>query len=242
MGIATRTLDFFLSVKTTVVLLLGLVIFMVAGAFVMPMREEYASINAIPLLKWLGQTPVSATWWILGSAVLLTVLALNTVVCGARSLFKRPAGRHWLWVLAPQIVHLGFLLMLLGHLVSSVGGISGSLMARDGTMVNLRDGLVMRISGLDVTLSPKGYPLDWRASVQYMDSSGQSLGSAVLRPNKPSFFRGYGVYLKHVKPYPMKSAHIEISREPGAVWALGGGLVFLLGTIALVGHKMAREK
>jgi cytochrome c biogenesis protein ResB len=35
---------------------------------------------------------------------------------------------------------------------------------------------------------------------------------------------------------------LEVSREPGAVWALVGGILFMTGTIALLVLKMKREE
>jgi len=60
-------------------------------------------------------------------------------------------------------------------------------------------------------------------------------------PNKPVFHKGVGVYVKDLRAYPNKMVLLEVSREPGAIWALLGGILFMTGTIALLVFKMKRE-
>ena len=62
-----------------------------------------------------------------------------------------------------------------------------------------------------------------------------------LSPNSPSFYKGLGIYLKDIQPYPLKAVLLEVSKEPGAAWALVGGILFMLGTITLLILKIKRE-
>jgi cytochrome c biogenesis protein ResB len=240
-AIANKVLEFFLSLKTSVVLMLGLLFFFVAGALVMPVHPAFETINSVPLFEWLRDAPTGATWWLLGSIALLAALVANTLACSIESLIKKRSGRQWLLVISPQVIHIGFLLMLLGHLVSASGGFKANMFALEGTRASLPNGVVVKVNKLDIKLSPLGFPLDWRADIEYQ-RDGKVVKSDYSAPNRPSFFEGYGVYLKQVRPYPMRAALIEVTREPGAPWALGGGVIFMLGNIALVGLKMSREK
>jgi hypothetical protein len=43
-----------------------------------------------------------------------------------------------------------------------------------------------------------------------------------------------------MRPFP--AALIEVSREPGAIWALVGGLFFLAGMITLLILKIKKEE
>ena len=61
-------------------------------------------------------------------------------------------------------------------------------------------------------------------------------------PNKPSIYKGLGVYVKDLRAYPEKMVLLELSREPGAVWALIGGILFMIGTIMLIILKWKRDK
>jgi len=240
-NIGNKVLGFFLSLKTTVVLMLGLLMFFVAGALIMPVHSAFESITWVPLFEWLSEAPLSASWWLLGSLALLVALVLNTLACSIDSLIKKRSGRQWLLVIAPQIIHIGFLLMLVGHLVSGLSGYKEMFPFQEGTMVRMPGNIILKVSQIDVTLTKEGYPIDWRAAVDYIDN-GKLVKSDYMAPNRPSFFRGYGAYLKQVRPYPIKAALVEITREPGAPWALGGGVVFMIGTIVLVGLKMSREQ
>jgi hypothetical protein len=239
--IAHRVLDFFLSLKTTVVLMLGLLFFFVAGALVMPVHQSFRTITELPMFEWLQDAPLGASWWLLGSLALLVALVINTIACSIDSLIRKRSGRQWLLVISPQVIHIGFMLMLLGHLVSATDSFKGTLIAQDGTSAKLPNNIVMRVSDINVTLTERGFPLDWRAKVEYFDGDTLLKGD-FMAPNRPSFFRGYGAYLKQVRPFPVKAALVEVTREPGAPWALGGGVVFMIGTIALVWLKMSREK
>jgi len=239
--IAHRVLDLFLSLKTTVVLMLGLLFFFVAGAVVMPVHPAFRTITGLPMFTWLAHVPIGASWWLLGALALLSALVINTIACSVESLLKKRSGRQWLLVISPQVIHIGFMLMLLGHLVSGIDSFKGGFIAEEEASVGLPNGLVMVVGDIDITLTDRGFPTDWRASVAYFDGN-KLLRSDLLAANRPSFYRGYGTYLKQVRPYPVKKAVIEVTREPGAPWALGGGIVFMLGTIALVWLKMSREQ
>lgn len=63
----------------------------------------------------------------------------------------------------------------------------------------------------------------------------------MIRPNSPSFQDGFGIYIKTVQSEPFPAALIEVSREPGAFWALVGGVLFLTGMITLLIFKVKRE-
>jgi len=63
---------------------------------------------------------------------------------------------------------------------------------------------------------------------------------AVIRPNEPLFHEGLGIYLKHVELYPVRTAVIEIHREPGAGWALAGGILFTVGNMAILALRRGR--
>lgn len=236
-----KALDFFLSLRTALWLLIALLCVFLYGSFVMPSKAEFQDINAVPLFKWLGQNPPSATWWLWGAIGLLSLLAANTIFCSIESLIKKRRGRHWLLVISPQIVHAGFLFLLLAHLLSSVGGSKSGAVAHEGATLMLPNGLLFRVNALNVDVGAQGHIRNWRAEVEYF-AGGQKLKTDYLAPNRPSFYKGLGVYLKDAQAYPVKACLLEISREPGAPWALAGGIIFAVGTLALFALKSIREE
>jgi cytochrome c biogenesis protein ResB len=68
------------------------------------------------------------------------------------------------------------------------------------------------------------------------------LSKDTLRPNSPSFIEGMGLYIKTVRFEPFPVALIQVSRDPGAPWALAGGGLFLIGMISLLLLKIRREE
>lgn len=235
-----RILNFFLSLRTAIWLLLALVFMLLFGSIIMPGRQELLSINSMPLFDWLNENPLGITWWLYGAMVLLSLLTANTVICSIESLIKKQQRQNLLLVISPQVIHIGFLFVLLAHLLSSSGSFKGNAVAYEGVSLTLPNGLTLFVKGIDVDIDTQGYIKDWKAEIEYI-SNGQKVKEDFLRPNVPSFYKGFGIYLKDIQPYPVKTIMLEVSREPGAVWALVGGLLFMFGTITLLMLKIRKE-
>jgi cytochrome c biogenesis protein ResB len=130
--------------------------------------------------------------------------------------------------------------MLIAHLSSAVGGFKTFAVAAEGTPLEMPDNSVLQIKGIAISFDSYGYLYDWAVDVEYWDN-GQVLKKERLMPNKPVFHKGVGVYVKDLRAYPNKMVLLEVSREPGAIWALVGSILFMTGTIALLVFKMKRE-
>lgn len=235
-----KILDFFLSLRTTIWLMLTLLFIFLYGSFTIPLRPEFASINSMPLFDWLRDNPAGITWWLYGSIALLSLITANTIVCSIESLIRKHEYRTWLLVISPQIIHIGFLFMLLAHLLSSTGSFKGSAIAYEGSRFILPNNLTLKVKDIIIDIGPSGYISDWTTNIEYL-SDGSKIKGDYLKPNSPSFYRGLGIYLKDIQAYPFKAVLLEMSREPGAIWALIGGILFMLGTIMLIILKIKRE-
>jgi hypothetical protein len=240
-GILKKILAPFLSLRTAIWLLLIQLLLLLYGAFAMPAQEEFEAINSAALFSWLEKTPPAVTWWLWASVLVLALLALNTLACSIESVMRKRRGRQWLMVVSPQVIHLGFMFMLLAHLLSSAWAAKGVVGASEGMVIALPGEVELKVGAIDMKLSPNGFPLDWRADVEFY-SGGKKAKEDFLAPNRPSFYGGFGVYLKNVRLFPVRAALIEVNREPGAVWALVGGVLFTVGTVLLVGLKVMRER
>jgi len=230
------------SLRLSLWLLAAQLMLFLAGAIQMPLSEYYRSMNTMPLFEWMRIAPPVTSWWLWASVAVMVLLALNTLFCGVESIFRKGAGKQWFQVLPPQAIHAGFLLMLAGHLASSAGAMHEQYPMREGSAVMIPGGYYMRLGEVELDLAPMGYPLDWRARLEYYSSAGDLMERGVAAPNRPSFpasLGGLGVYVKQAA---YGGALMEVHREPGTLWALGGGALFTLGTIALTGLKMRREK
>lgn len=240
MKIFRSVLVFFLSLRTTIILLLVLLCLLLYGSFVMPLNEEFQLLNVAPLLQWMMNNPFRITWWLWASLCILSLLTINTFSCSLESLVKKRESRQWLLMLSPQVIHAGFLFILLAHLLSAYGSFKGMSFVSRGTMLQLPDGLTVLFDSINADVDASGYLREWSAEVKYFQQ-GRQIASDVIEPNSPSFRNGLGIYIKTVRfdPYPV--ALIEVSREPGAPWALAGGILFLAGTSTLLVLKVRRE-
>ncbi|MBK5273507.1 MAG: cytochrome C biogenesis protein ResB [Desulfuromonadales bacterium] len=229
---------FCVSIELCLGLLLCICVAMAVGSF--SLKGDYAAaINAVPLLIWLREVPVGTSWWLWLTVVLLALLVLNTILCSVETLRFRWRRAGMMSLFAPQLIHAGFLLIVLAHLQSASGGYMQQLEVVEGMLARLPDGRPFGVAGLDVVMSPMGMPI--RFSGELATNPSNPAERVTISPNHPWFSGGYGVYIKQAEGYPSKRALLEIHREPGAGMALAGVLIFTLGNILLV-YLRSRSK
>jgi hypothetical protein len=239
-AIAKKVSAFFFSLRTAIWLFTALLLLLLFGAILMPLKEEYQSMTMLPLFQWMAENPVRITWWLWAAVPVLTLLTANTLFCSIESVVKKRGTRKWLLVISPQVIHIGFLFILLAHLLSSYGSFRGMAYAREGTVIRLPNGLNVLFGEIKANVNPAGYIEDWSAKISFFKGNRQ-VASSVIRPNEPAFEEGLGIYLKTVRMEPFRAAVIEVSREPGAPWALAGGMLFLAGMVTLLMLKIRME-
>ena len=208
--------------------LISLVILALAAGSFSPGSSEAAGMNEMPLLLWLREAPLSLSWWLWLALILMAVLALNTVVCSVDALRKK--GRS----IAPHLMHLGFLFVALAHLLSARGGFKETLPVREGNSLTFPGGeraVVERIDGVEGAM---GMLAEYGVRMRLDDKVQQ------VRPNHPLFHDGFGVYVKDVELGPAPAALLEIHREPGALAALVGALLFVAGNAMLIARRRKR--
>jgi hypothetical protein len=235
-----HTLGFFVSLRTTLWSLLFLLIMLLGGACIMPLKEEFQSIHSLPLFGWMKEQPLGITWWLWASVGLLSVLTANTLFCSIESVIRKRRNAQWLLLISPQIIHIGFLVILLAHFLSAMGSFKGMAVAREGASFNLPNNTTLQVRSITISVDSYGYVSDWAVDVAYL-SEGRMVHEELLMPNRPSLREGLGVYVKDLRASPEKTVLLEITREPGAPWALAGGVLFLSGTVMLVLLKTGRE-
>lgn len=235
-----KMMQIFISVRTAMWLTAALICLLLYGSFVMPSHEEFLGLHTVALFDWMREMPVSITWWLWSSIALLALLSANTIVCSFDSIFRKKEARKWLLVISPQVMHVGFLLILLAHLLSSYGSFKAITFAYRDSAFMLPNNLEVRFNQVDAAVDASGYVTDWSADVEYF-KNGVSVARDRILPNEPSLRDGIGVYIKTVKMSPFPVAMIEVSREPGAPWALAGSALFLAGMVSLLALKITRE-
>ena len=234
MAILKHIMNFFLSLRTSLWLLGLLLLLFFAGAVIMPGSPEFQDIHSVPLFQWLRQQPAGVTWWLWGMIGVLAILAVNTLFCSAESLVTKQKISRFLLLISPQVIHAGFLFMLLAHLMSAAGASQELAAATEGSEVRISgDDTVVRVRDIDMDLDYYGYISGWKVDIEYM-SGGKVLRSDTVRPNSPSVHMGYNINIKDLMAHPRKAVLLQINRDPGALWALTGGILFMAGIISLV--------
>jgi len=229
--------NFFLSLKTTVWTLLAFIVVFFAGSYLMPARREiFGPMNEMLLFSWLGEVAVRApgsTWWFFLSLALLLLLTLNTIVCSLQSIRGKWARKDFLLRVAPQVVHVAFLLILFAHLLGAGWGYRLSGMLPEGAATRIPGDRVLHLQALRAQQDPAGYVRSWQASVAIY-RNGERLAEGVLAPNHPLFHEGTGIYLKSFELAPSPAAFLLVHRDPGALWALAGGILFIIGSAVIL--------
>jgi len=217
------------SLDLSIGLIAGVIILLAVGSLTV---TEQSGINDLRLSHWLGRVPLSHSWWLLGGIVILALLVVNTVVCSVDDMAERIGKVPLVRVLAPHLVHGGFLLVILAHLVSALGGEKDGGQVYPGMTVTLPDSSLLRFDRIDVTTGPYGMATDYAAQITHTTATGAVQGT--ICPNHPFFAGRYGIYLKHAEGGTPPVAIVEMHVEPGGGAALAGGLLFTVGTLLLL--------
>jgi cytochrome c biogenesis protein ResB len=211
------------------------------GSVLMPAREEFQSLHTVPLFQWMTDNSPGITWWLWAAIGAISLLTVNTLLCSIDSVVKKKSARQWMLVISPQVIHIGFLFILLAHFLSGYSSFRGTAVVYENAGLRLPNGNDVLFRKIEVDTDTMGYIQDWSADIEYF-RAGRSLRSDRIRPNSPSFQDGLGIYIKTVQLQPYPAAMIEVSKEPGAVWALIGGILFMLGMITLLLLKIKKEE
>jgi len=236
MKILKYILNFFLSLGTTLWFLGLLLLLFFVGTFIMPGNNAFQLLHSMPLFEWILEQPIKDTWWLWGIMGVLSVLSVNTLFCSVESIIKKRKVTHWLLLISPQIIHIGFLFMLLAHLLSAFGAFQRNANVMEGTGIRISSDTILRVDKIDIDIDYYGYVTDWKVDVKYI-SGDEILQTDRIMPNTPSVFKDFNVNIRNLKPYPQKIALLQMNREPGAMWALAGGILFIIGIVILIALK-----
>jgi cytochrome c biogenesis protein ResB len=235
--------NFFLSLKTTVWTLFALICLFFIGAYVMPVyRDTFATMNDDILLNWVKSTAasdLSLTWWFFAAVAGLVLLTINTIVCSFQAIKGKWKREDFLLRISPQIVHTGFLCILLAHLLGAVQGYKISGLMPERAAAPLPENRSLYLQEIRAQTDASGYIRDWAARV-FLYENNQPVKSGVLGPNQPLFYKGTGVYLKSLSFESGPAAVLLVTKDPGAGWALAGSVLFMLGTLTLLILKLRK--
>ena len=194
--------------------------------------ELFADMDAQVFAGWFarkGFAEPAPTLWLYGLLLATALLAVNAACCTFDRLVQIFRGTFAVRRLLPHVMHLAFLGVILSHLVSAVYGdrIPGVAIPQGGFAAVGGTGWVLRLDRFDAVMAPRGYPIDFSATVTlFRDTSPVARG--VVRTNAPLFHEGYGIYIRKfgTTPWGVPYAVFDANRDPGATAILAASLLF----------------
>ncbi len=221
-------IKFFRSLKTSLWLMGVSILLYVLGSFFIPQHLDiFSEINDMPLMEWLNRNrgEMGVAFWIPALIVLMALLAANILVCGYDSLARGVPYGLSVETLAPQVLHLGVVLVLFGHLISAASGFREdvplhphepqTVRGRRLELVNLE---FLKMRGEDSTRWRIGLLIDGR--------------SATVEPARPYFHERTGYFARSASQKQGR-ALIGIVYDPGVIWEVAGAILFLFGGAGL---------
>jgi len=196
-----RVWNFFASVYLTVVLAALICLVAVWGS-VLSVRypQFYRAFDQevlLPFLSGLGGEYLGLTAWVWALIALTAVFGVNAAVCTADKVWAVLKNRKPWPALFPHIVHIGFLIALLGHLAGSVWGFRsyGNVVFKGDTIrVPHADGLFLRLDANEMKVLPTGEPDSLRTEVTLLDADGKVVEQGALGMNDPLIHKGIAFY------------------------------------------------
>lgn len=229
-----KIIQFFLSLKTVFGLFVLFIIILFIGSLSLPNNLAFFSgIDDSPLFSWLaeaGAFPI--TWWIYALMLLLAVLAVSTVFCTIEALLKRLNRKQFALKLSPQVMHAGVLFIMLGHLLTASFGFKTDVLLKQGERAVIPGNIQLALLDVKVWKDQNDYDTDWEAKLAWTEGGRQT--EALLKPAHPRYIGLFGLYSKAVSVEPAQTALVRVSRDPGAVWALLGGVLLCAGGLGFL--------
>ena len=229
--------DILISLNTVFALFALTIALCMLGSVMLPTHLEFFSgIDDSPLFQWLAEAGAPGlTWWVYALIASVALLALSTVACTVDALAGKTA-RGLLHKLSPQVMHLGVLMVMLAHLLTAIFGMRADVQVAKGARADIAPGLQVFLSEVSAEVNEAGTATRWLAELElYRD--GILISQRRLVPAQPVFVDGLGLFFGTINEgddEKLPSATIRVTRDPGAMWALVGGLLVTLGGIGFV--------
>ena len=207
-------------------------------------RPLFQTLDHSILFEWFassGKGNLDKTLWIYLLIILIALFALNAVLCTVERLFNIIRYRRPWRSLYPQIVHIGFLVALLGHLLGSVYGFrsQGNVVYRGEIIaVPHEEGLSIRLDEIAAIPVTEGRPeggLKSLTTTVTLFEKGSRLLTDTIELNDPLRYRGVAFY--HVDHGESPTGLVLTVRGErfnvpfGDGFETGGGIRYTLGRI-----------
>lgn len=192
--------NFFASVKLTIALAVLICLDAAWGSIVSVKVPGFSrALDQTILVPWLlttGTKYLSLSLWIYVLVLLMAVFTVNTVVCTADKVYSIVKSRRPWQSFFPHIVHIGFMIALIGHLAGSTGGFRSygtTLFQGEVVQVPNVEGLYVRLDDLDIKPSPDGDPEYIKTGVTLFKGATE-VKKGTIEINGPLVYEGVAFY------------------------------------------------
>lgn len=191
---------FFASLWLTIVLAFVICVVAALGSLLtMKYPQFYRGLDQEILFPWLadeGLKYLPLTGWMYALVFIVSLFTINTAVCTLDKVWlilrsKRPVQSFF-----PHIVHIGFLIALLGHLAGSVGGFRspGNVVFKGGSVpVPNAPGLSVRLNEMEIKGSEER-GLEYLRSNITLLKDGNEVKTGDIEMNGPVIYKGIAFY------------------------------------------------
>ena len=236
-----RLWAFLTSIKLTIVFTVLIVVVAAWGSMLTVRHPQlYGRLDEAVLLPFLmreGARMSAHAFWIIALIVLMAAFALHLVSCTVDKIYAILKNKMPWRSFLPHVVHIGFLVALLGHLVGSVWGFrsQGNVVIQgEASPVPNAKGLYMRLDDMEVKASGTGGTEYLRSTVTLLDD-GKEILTKDIEINNPLIYKGIAFY--HVDHGATPTGLVldvdgaKVDATLGNVFKTPDGAVFALGAI-----------
>ena len=211
--------EFFTSVGLTIALTVTVCVITAFGSLKVKQDPDfYSAIDTHVLVPWLfneGTSQLDYTLWMFLLIASIFVFALNIMACTAKRTYSVIKNKkHWTFIL-PQVIHAGFFIALIGHLLGSTLGFrsyNNVIYSHEGTPVPYNENLFVRFDGVDIEYGPSGEPTSLEARLTLSDDKGDFLSKEVSL-NDPLMYEGMVFYYVNHSASPRGMNLVVITEE-----------------------------
>jgi len=201
----------FLSVKTTIFLLISIALVSIVGTIIPQQKEIDLYINwygetLYHLLDLLGFLNIFGSWWF---QLLLVLFMTNLVVCSLHRVpkvwtLRNQNRRERIGRLGPYVTHFSLVIILAGSLIGNIWGFKGYVNipqgeSREAIMLNgssqtLDLGFSIRCDRFEVTYYPESeMPKEYASDLAIVDR-GREVFRKTIQVNDPLRYKGISFY------------------------------------------------
>ncbi len=224
--------SFFSSIRLTIYLVLIFVLIAFIGSFIMQGNPLFEGMNHEILFKWLfadGINNIGKLWWLYVLIILTFVLAINTVICNINrfsSLIKYKQKLHKRkWIeFSSYLMHIGFLLVLIGHLISSSTGFisKGNILYESAPFKAPNMDYYVRLDNLKADYYEGGYLKSVESNLTVIENEKEVLNKKV-EVNQPLSYKGIYFYQVDFGEVVSGANLLIGSANEGKLYSLGSG-------------------